>query len=304
MSSIALLKQSSQNVTALEHVGHSCDEVFKRSYNQQSFLFAHDLDREPLLSLPSLAALAERLEPLGSYYWSEDAAAIGDGWGAGRSRHRGLADAVASIAGSSSLIMLRNVIHDPLFGSLFSGVVRQIVALCGAPLRDDMLEARATILIASPGRLTPYHADLDTNFLMQIAGDKRFGVLGQTDRDVVPETEIEHLLAGEPSAMRHKPEFHDRATVHAFKPGQGIHVPCFAPHWAENGSEVSIALSLNFDLKSVARRARICRVNRHLRRLGVVPSAPGTRLRRDALKSAIGGLSREAVARRFGRHIA
>ena len=253
------------------------------------------------MSLPSLAALADRLESLGSYYWSEDAASIGEGWGAAGPRRRGLADAVASIAQGSSLIMLRNAIHDPLFGSLFDGIVRQIMTLSGARLRDDMLEARATILIASPGRLTPYHADADSNFLMQIAGDKRFGVHSQSDRDVVPEEEIERLLAGDPSAMRYKPEFQHRAVVHALGPGRGIHVPCLAPHWAENGSEVSIALSLNFDRGSLARLSRICRINRHLRRIGVKPAAPGSYPGRDHLKSALGGLSRATLARRFGR---
>ncbi|WP_428378021.1 hypothetical protein [Lichenicoccus sp.] len=285
MSYADLLDHLHEDVAAPHHLRDDHGSEFRRCFNQRSFLFEHDLDREPLLSLPSLAALAARLEPQGSYYWSKDAAAIGDGWDAGRAARCGLAEAVATIERQNSLIMLKNAIDDPLFGPLFHGIVEQIHALCGIAMRDDVVVARATILIASPGRWTPYHADADSNFLMQIAGDKTFGVFSHTDRTLVTHGEIERLLCGDLNGVCYKPDRRHDAAVHDLRPGHGIHVPTFAPHWARNGSDVSIALSLNFDLKSIGRLASVCRVNRHMRRLGLRPAAPGLHPWRDEAKA-------------------
>jgi len=52
----------------------------------------------------------------------------------------------------------------------------EAVELSGEQLRDDVILGNATILIASPNRVTPYHIDWDCNFLMQIAGDKKLHV--------------------------------------------------------------------------------------------------------------------------------
>ncbi len=272
---------------------------FGRCFNQSSFLFGHGLDREPLLSLPGLAALAARLEPQGSYYWSGDAAAIGDGWDAGSGGHCSLAEAVATIECSNSLILLKNTIDDPLFGPLFQAVVERICALCGTSMRDDVQRARATLLIASPGRWTPYHADADSNFLMQIAGRKTFGIFDPTDRTLVTEPEIERLVCGDFNAVTYKPSRRNEAVVHDLHPGQGIHVPIFAPHWARNGSEVSIALSLNFDLKSTARLISVRKVNRKMRRLGLHPAAPGLHPWRDHGKAVAGRISSGGLVRQL-----
>ena len=298
MSITGLLDHPHEDVAAPHHLGDGNGPEFRQSFNQGSFLFEHDLDHEPLLSLPSLAALAARLETLGSYYWSGSPAAIGDGWDAGRAGQCGLAEAVATIERGNSLIMLKDAIDDPLFGPLFHGIVEQIYALCGSAMHDDVELSRATILIASPGRWTPYHADADSNFLMQIAGAKQFGVFSHADRTLVTDREIEQLLCGDVNGAVYKPERRHEAVVHDLHPGRGIHVPSFAPHWARNGSEVSIALSLNFDLKSIGRLASICRVNRRFRRLGLHPAAPGLHPRRDDAKALAARVSPARLLRR------
>ena len=299
MSNTGLLDHLPDNAAALHHLRDDRGDDFSHGFNKFSFLFGHDLDREPLLSLPSLAALAARLEPRGSYYWSREAAAIGDGWDVGRVG-LGLAGAVAGIERGDSLIILKDAIDDPLFGSLFHGIVEQICALCGTPMRDDVSEARATILIASPGRWTPYHADADSNFLMQIAGDKKFGVFDHTDRTLVTESEIERLVGGDLNGVGYKEDRRHEAIVYDLHPGQGIHVPIFAPHWARNGNQVSIALSLNFDLKSTGRLKSVCKVNRRLRGLGLRPAPPGLHPWRDEVKLAAGRAS-SGLLRRLRR---
>jgi hypothetical protein len=64
-----------------------------------------------------------------------------------------------------------------------------------------------------------------------------------------------------------------------------VHFPSTAPHWVENGDEVSISININFDLVSIHQRMkRIYSVNRLMRRAGMKPAPPGTSPLRDALK--------------------
>jgi hypothetical protein len=79
--------------------------------------------------------------------------------------------------------------------------------------------------------------------------------------------------------MRCEPFVHVRR-----RSGCGAHVPSTAPHWAQNGDDVSVAVSLNYDLRSMERLARIHRINRRLRRLGMHPRTPGTNEAIDTTK--------------------
>jgi hypothetical protein len=72
-----------------------------------------------------------------------------------------------------------------------------------------------------------------------------------------------------------------------------------APHWARNCEQPSIALSINFDLRSVQRLGRIYHFNCKLRRHGLKPRPPGTSVWQDTLKlAALTGLT---AARRLAR---
>jgi hypothetical protein len=160
-------------------------------------------------------------------------------------------------------------------------------------MSEDVIVGRATILIASPHRVTTYHMDADTNFLFQIAGDKSFSVFDQTDRTLVPEDELDRYHAGDANGAVFKPDRQNDAKTYDLRAGFGIHIPSTAPHWAQNGDGVSVALSLNYDLRSVQRRARIHAMNHKLRRLGIDPAPPGLSRWRDRVKlmaTAIGAL--------------
>ncbi len=72
--------------------------------------------------------------------------------------------------------------------------------------------------------------------------------------------------------------------TYALRAGFGIHIPSTAPHGAQNGDDVSAALSLNYDLRSVQQNGRIHALNRRLRRLGMDPRLPGVSAWRDRVK--------------------
>ena len=109
---------------------------------------------------------------------------------------------------------------------------------------------------------------------MQIAGDKSFSVFNQNDRMLTTDEELERYFGGDDSAAGFKTDRQTEATVYDLRAGSGVHVPCMAPHWAQNGEEVSIAVSCNFDLASVQRLSLIYKTNGRLRSLRIRPRSP------------------------------
>jgi hypothetical protein len=73
-----------------------------------------------------------------------------------------------------------------------------------------------------------------------------------------------------------------------------------APHWAQNCDNVSIALSVNFDLRSIKRLGQIYKLNHRLRGFGLRPTPPGGSVWIDHLKlaSAKGAAATRRMLRR------
>jgi hypothetical protein len=278
---------------------------FDRSYNRRTFDFAHGLGDHPLFALPNLVALASRLEPHGHNYCSTGKIAVTDGWSTGvqtdPSTVTSLAEAVSRIESNDSLVMLRGAVDDPLMGPVLSGMRDRIIELAGAALKDDFIAARATILIASPNRITAYHADADVNFLMQVSGDKHFNVFDQTDRTLVTDNDRERFFNGEEHAIRFLPDRQHEAVSYDLRAGRGVHVPSLAPHWARNRDAVSVAVSFNFDLASIGRLASVHKVNHRLRRLGFQPGPTDGHAWRNQIKH--GGMQALLGARSLIRNL-
>jgi len=277
------------------------DESFQRRFNRATFRFGHGLSGHALLSLSSLIDLGRRLAGQNAAYWSNGPVAVADGWDKGTDHPRTLTETLEAIAENNSLVILKSVVHDPITGPLMRAVSEAIVERVGPALRDDLTSARASILIASPRRVTAYHIDADVNFLLQIQGDKLFRVYDQTDRRITSIRELEAYFAGNESGAEFKPAFLDSSICHRLGPGLGAHVPSLAPHWAQNGDQVSVAISFNYDLRSIAALGQLYRINRRLRLFGLSPSAPsgGTA---DRLKLAT--FQAVMASRRFGRPLA
>jgi hypothetical protein len=259
--------------------------AFASRHNQANFRFDHRLSESALFTLPSLGGLASRRPDHPAFaYWSNGAVGPSARWEVG-SRRLPLAETIASIAENDSLVMLKRVEQDPIFRPLMLAVLSQVVAACGTTLKDDALIGRATILLASPGRVTAYHMDSDCNYLFQVRGDKLIRVFDQVDRQPDSETTLERFFGGDINSARL--EDAPPATAYRLDAGIGVHIPCLSPHWAEVGRDVSVAVSINFDLRSASRIGHIYRVNDQLRRRGLVPVPPGRSKWRDGLKVAL-----------------
>jgi hypothetical protein len=63
---------------------------FPTTYNRSTFMFRHGLSGHPLLQLPSLIDLADRLEKYDGCYWSSGSVDVTDRWEKGADRRRSL----------------------------------------------------------------------------------------------------------------------------------------------------------------------------------------------------------------------
>lgn len=250
---------------------------FPQHYNRSTFMFQHGLSGHPLLQLSSLIDLGDRLERYNGCYWSNGQVDVTDRWDKGVDRSRSLRKTLEGIEVNNSLVMLKYVVHDPIAGPFFRDVLATIMQLAGFRMAEDVLIGRATILVASPHRITNYHIDADVNYLLQVAGDKSFSVFDQNDRMLTTDEELERYFGGDDSAACLKTDRQSEATVYDLRAGSGVHVPCMAPHWARNGEQISIAVSCNFDLASVQRLSLIYKTNGRLRSLGIRPRSPRDR---------------------------
>jgi hypothetical protein len=262
---------------------------FAANFNQTCFTFDHTLHESPAFDLPNLIEVSKRLP---TSYFSTGEAQVADGWRElGPKKPMTLSETVATIGETQSLVLLKGLAEDPEYGPLFRDVLGELEDYAGVALRSDASLWRATVIIGSPHRVTPYHIDSEANFLFQLRGEKIIHVFDPSDRTLLTDVELENFYAGDFSAARYKPERLADAKHIAFPAGKGVHIPLHAPHFVRNGDAVSVAVSVNCELRSNVKLAQLYKFNRLMRKSGIAPASPGTSPWQDRLKlAALGGL--------------
>jgi hypothetical protein len=258
--------------------------TFTQTYNRSSFAFDHSLYQSDLFDLEQLRALAKRLPD--AAYFSTANSAVADGWKRLGERRPSLDTTLATLGETNSLVLLKHCEKDAQWGELFRQVMREVVEQAGSALGADLAVGRTTIVISSPRRVTSYHIDAEVNFLLQVRGHKLLHVFNPNDRAILSEIELEAFYGGDFDGARYKEERESDAAVYRLEPGKGVHLPLHAPHWAQNLDDISVGVSLNFNLCSGARLAKLYKVNNRLRKAGLRPAAPGASPWLDEIKLA------------------
>lgn len=270
-------------------------EEFKRSFNLHPFKFNHTLQRSGLFEIPRIVELAKRmLEKNGDYCaLNFRNGTIGRKFGddpedaklSASERSEQLDETVSHLGDSSTWIKLVRVQnYDPDYAEVLNAVTCELESLSDFPLRKDMTWVTMTLLLSSPNITTPFHIDHETNFLFQLQGEKDVCLFPATDRELVPNQEIERYYSGDFSAAFYRQEMQDRGTVFRLTPGEVVHHPPLAPHWVRNGDNISVSISINYCMKTLEKRARIYQANYFLRKMGLKPMPPGVSPLRDSVK--------------------
>src|ERR1700704_6128887 len=114
------------------------DGQFARNYNRRQFLFRHGLKDHPLFELPNLIALAKRPLHVGAY-WSNGEVNANDPWGINRDARLSLIETIANIGDNNSLVILKQVAQDPVYGPVLQELLARVVAFSGEQMRQDAM---------------------------------------------------------------------------------------------------------------------------------------------------------------------
>lgn len=240
---------------------------------QQPFDFSHTLQKSPLMDINALYDLSRFIQEKNLPHLIRNDSKQRSGWGVAPEKLT-LVEGFGKLKAGNILIMLKSVQSHPDYKIFLQRFLEEIGDIRHIDMRKEYRRPICTIIIASPRRVTPYHVDDSHNLLMQVRGRKDFYVFDGTDPEIVTAEEREAFWNGDASAAQLTEAKQTKATLHSLAPGIGVHVPFLYPHWAQNGTDVSIAVSVNF--QSVSDRAlSVHDFNNFLRSRGLHPSAPG-----------------------------
>jgi hypothetical protein len=268
---------------------------FCSQFNRVPFQFLHNLAEHPLFEIPHLVELANSIA---LKHGKEKVSCLSSNVSANQkwsdmSHKEQVAEAIAHIEESGSLVLIRSAHLEPDFCILMNQILTELEDLTKVPLRKEITWPEAYIFISSPNSVTPYHIDHESNFLFQICGEKEVHLFDPFDLSILTEQEIEQYFSFNLEAATYRKENQTKAHVYPLVPGKAVHHPSLAPHWVRNGANISVSLSINFCLRSIDLNARVYQVNHFLRKLGLQPNPPGKSPIKDKVKiMAIGAFAK------------
>ena len=255
---------------------------FRTCFDRRPFLIGHHLADHPLFALPRLMQLSKTLPAENVEY---NAGNIPICLAPELTPRNGLSadETIRRIAECKSWLVLKYVEHDPDYRALLHRCLEEVRVHSDA-LHPGMCMAQAFVFITSPGSVTPYHMDPEHNFLLQIRGSKRISMFDPRDRSLLSDEELERFYDGAHRNMVFKEEYQKKAWQYELTPGLGLHFPVTAPHYVQNGPEVSISFSITFRTRATERRETLYQVNHSLRGRGWRPTPVGASRLRDTIK--------------------
>lgn len=260
-------------------------QTFDERFNRRPFVIGHQLSDHPLFQLPRLIELAQALPAHRVEYNAGELPVSQD---PDRTPHNGLSipETIRRIEECRSWMVLKNVELDADYSDLLDSCLAEVRQLSDR-VSPGMKHKEGFIFISSPGSVTPFHIDPENNFLLQIRGRKQVSMFSQTDRHVVTEESLENFFSGGHRNLPFEDSYNARGEIFELLPGDGLHFPVAAPHWVQNGPEVSISFSITFQTRDSLDRQSLHRLNRQLRRCGLRPSNVGASPISDRLKLSV-----------------
>jgi hypothetical protein len=266
-------------------------EQAKAKMHRRPFRVTHGLAGNQLFSLPALMEVAkEASKRRGDCYADTGDVKVTDKWGNIPLVDRPIDEVIDRIQSAGAWIIMKHIEIDPAYAAVLNEFADFVQSMAPSDPRFSISNPEMLILITSPKRLTSFHFDAEVNFLVQIQGSKRVWVCNPEDRSAITDSEIERYYVGNQSAGTYKPGVENRASTFELNPGEGVYIPSHGAHWVQNGDNVSVSLSLNFELPpSTYKYPSI--TNYALRRLGVQPRPLGQSLAADRLKAITGAVA-------------
>jgi hypothetical protein len=261
---------------------------FADKFNKQQFLVEHRLQDHPLFEIPRLLELAKEVAEKwpDDLYYDRGVTNVGARWEMNNAFP--IDETIRNIESCGAWIDLKSAERSPEYGKVLDNCISDLLQVSGRQLKKKMRRTQMAIFITSPNRLSTYHIDSECNFLLQIRGRKEISVFNRYDREVLPEDEIERSWAADTNAAIYKPELQSHADVVTLAPGIGVHIPVNAPHWVQNGSDISVSAAILYHWWNSA-YANVYAANYLLRKkFHIIPTPPFRSAVLDAIKQPVG----------------
>ena len=255
---------------------------FRANFNRRAFTINHHLSDHPLLSLPQLTELSRRL-PKEFIQYNSGEVSVETGLYQGPQTGLSVEETIRRIEQCKSWMVIKFIENDPPYRELLDQCLDE-VAVLSEPLAPGMRMRQGFIFISSPLSTTPYHMDPEYNFLLQIRGTKELHVFDGSDRSILSERELEEYFASGWGDITYTESIAGKSEAFSLTPGYGLHIPVTAPHWVQNGNEVSISFSITFQTRASDYRNIVYTANSTLRKWGVNPAPYGRSPWRDSMK--------------------
>lgn len=253
-------------------------EAFGASYCRKPFILRHNLAGHSLFDIPALVELSRRL-PEEHVKYNAGNIAVTERLYRGPGNGLSIQETIRRIEECGSWMVLKFVEQDAQYNALLNRCLDEMEEMA-ARFGSKTLRRQAFIFVTSPRSVTPYHADPEHGFLLQIRGAKTIKLV---DNSVISEQEYEKYF-GEGENPFFKPECNQAASAFDITQGFGVHVPFAMPHWVENGDGVSVSFSITFRTKECERKNIVYAVNNRLRKRGLKPKPYGQSSLRDSIK--------------------
>jgi len=275
--------------------------LFARNFDRKPFQFRHALDQHPAFQLGALLHAAERLskdpKTAGKSHF-ESGSPDRNAWFGARPEGQTLVDALASIECGQNWVILKRIHEDPEYRNILMQLVPQLSEVAGVDISKVYYDPTMTIFITSPGRITPYHMDGETNFLAQIHGTKLVYIYDGLDQNVLTTEKLEKYWTGNLPKIDYPENLPHGHWQYKLAPGNGVFNPAIFPHWLQNGDEVSVSVSMNFKRRHNS-SIGAHRFNHFARKFGMHPEAPGRNKSVDRAKEMFFGRAYEFAKARL-----
>ena len=249
--------------------------------NERPFAFRHGLAGHPLLSIERLARLSERAFDRDHYKRYFKAAELKLPRDTLKARFR---ESIEQIGENGKWVALHYIDEmDPEYGELFDLLLADVEEITRRPVRSQMTWGSLSVFLSAPWLPVAYHFDHETNFLMQVQGEKDLHLYPR-EFGTLTAPEIEDFYRHNPVAGIYRDELADAGSAWRLVPGIGVHHPPLAPHRIQNGKDVSVSLALYYVMPEMEERGHVYQVNYCMRKLGLRPRAPGESVRSDRMK--------------------
>ncbi|MGH9945857.1 MAG: cupin-like domain-containing protein [Pyrinomonadaceae bacterium] len=272
--------------TASSIVDEVASDERDRMLASQSFRFRHQLGGHPSMGMPEIRNLVEQMlaEQLFDQIFYKTGKAMAVGRYSDAESSKDIVKVIENMSTSGTWLRLTRVDEvTSQFNEIVERLYNDLSELYQQDIKSRAMRTFVTLFISSPGAYTNYHMDHTWNFLLQISGRKEVHLYDPFDQDVLTQKDKEGWYM---KNFTISPKAIAKDIVYDLGPGDGVHHPVNAPHWVQNGKEISISLSLGLCLHESNRDAKVYQANYLMRRFGLRPTPPHRSEWRDRIKSS------------------